>query len=678
MDSQLEFSFEDQEFMEFLPQANANYQNRWADFNTHDPGVTIIEALKFSFEDMTYRWNQPVADLLENEKDVNALKGWSPNLLLTQYAISKTDYRRLLAITPAILNAVCQPKKADPSKGKPQLLKLLIATNPDTHLDHISLMKSLYQKRALGVYFTWNAKKQSFFYEKKVPIGVKLNVTFKAEQDNGVNRIVLTKEVADFLLPILEKVDYRQVSTNGYTLNQIFEGPFTSTVINPETLSKPCFRKQIIIAELYEKIQALPFVMHILNIEMCIVKNGAADGPYSSTVLPLDKKAFTCLGQLEINGAPIDLEDLANINSPLIESNFTENTHLSEYIDEVKDYENGKQKIYNGPISIEGKYRNIGAFRSLQLSFPENYGVGKNLDKVSNEDQKKVLEDRSKEFRTYLAFFDQIRGNINAQMGQFPEIFSYKNSYCKKKPPIKIFDLTGPDDPERSFYTDLDWPNQEEIPKPSEEMNRSFRQKRLNYLLAQQGFAFPNFNPFQFKEYDEKEQVIRVSKAKEDFLKSLWEEPTPVKIGVEATINPIFQSAMIQSLQKQIKILLFGTAEGDENKVFIFEHMFIQSIEQEKDMSMGVSVLIFDDQLSKGKRVADQPMAEVIIKELMPAYFHLHIQWKASNQYEKFIELINQTYPPYQTFYFGDHINKEKMKKLKNKWLNINGLSADN
>ena len=40
---------------------------RWTDFNTHDPGVTLLDVLCYALTDLAYRGNWSIPDLLGTE-----------------------------------------------------------------------------------------------------------------------------------------------------------------------------------------------------------------------------------------------------------------------------------------------------------------------------------------------------------------------------------------------------------------------------------------------------------------------------------------------------------------------------------------------------------------------------------------------------------------------------------
>ena len=45
----------------------------WTDYNTHDPGITILEVLCYALTDMGYRSSFPIQDLLAPRPEENSL-----------------------------------------------------------------------------------------------------------------------------------------------------------------------------------------------------------------------------------------------------------------------------------------------------------------------------------------------------------------------------------------------------------------------------------------------------------------------------------------------------------------------------------------------------------------------------------------------------------------------------
>ncbi len=68
----------------------------WTDYNTHDPGVTILEVLCYAITDLSYRANKPIQDLLANESGSLAGQFFKASEILPGKALTIEDFRKLL------------------------------------------------------------------------------------------------------------------------------------------------------------------------------------------------------------------------------------------------------------------------------------------------------------------------------------------------------------------------------------------------------------------------------------------------------------------------------------------------------------------------------------------------------------------------------------------------------
>jgi hypothetical protein len=91
----------------------------WTDYNTHDPGITILEALCYAITDLGYRTKFPVKDLLARPGD-NFAESIPPIFtardILTCNPWTETDWRKLLVDIEGIHNAwlvVCDRQEVD-------------------------------------------------------------------------------------------------------------------------------------------------------------------------------------------------------------------------------------------------------------------------------------------------------------------------------------------------------------------------------------------------------------------------------------------------------------------------------------------------------------------------------------------------------------------------------------
>ncbi len=79
----------------------------WTDYNEHDPGITILEALCFAITELGYRAGLPMKDLLTgNDGKISSSQAlFTPKNILTQAPLTSNDYRKLLIDIPGINNA---------------------------------------------------------------------------------------------------------------------------------------------------------------------------------------------------------------------------------------------------------------------------------------------------------------------------------------------------------------------------------------------------------------------------------------------------------------------------------------------------------------------------------------------------------------------------------------------
>lgn len=81
----------------------------WTDFNIHDPGITILEALSYALTDLSYRANFPIENLLAVPPDKYpdwACQGFfTAREILTVSPWTNADYRKLLVDLMGVKNA---------------------------------------------------------------------------------------------------------------------------------------------------------------------------------------------------------------------------------------------------------------------------------------------------------------------------------------------------------------------------------------------------------------------------------------------------------------------------------------------------------------------------------------------------------------------------------------------
>jgi hypothetical protein len=101
------FTFLREKAIEYIQQTATD---NWTDFNLHDPGITILEALCYALSDVGFRLNFPIGDLLTDENG-NLIENafFYADEILPSHAITINDFRKILIDLPLVKNAWIAP-----------------------------------------------------------------------------------------------------------------------------------------------------------------------------------------------------------------------------------------------------------------------------------------------------------------------------------------------------------------------------------------------------------------------------------------------------------------------------------------------------------------------------------------------------------------------------------------
>lgn len=85
---------------------------QWTDYNTHDPGITLLETLSYAINDLANRTAFDIKDLLaeDNGEAGKQTHFFAPKEILTTNPVSISDLRKVIIDVPGIKNAWLEPK----------------------------------------------------------------------------------------------------------------------------------------------------------------------------------------------------------------------------------------------------------------------------------------------------------------------------------------------------------------------------------------------------------------------------------------------------------------------------------------------------------------------------------------------------------------------------------------
>ncbi len=97
----------------------------WTDYNTHDPGITILEALCYAITELGYRTNFKIEDLLADKDGVIKNQTFfSARNILTNAPLTMLDYRKMIIDIEGINNAwIMYSKNVMDAAGYPEPLE---------------------------------------------------------------------------------------------------------------------------------------------------------------------------------------------------------------------------------------------------------------------------------------------------------------------------------------------------------------------------------------------------------------------------------------------------------------------------------------------------------------------------------------------------------------------------
>lgn len=442
----------------------------WTDYNTHDPGITILELLCWVITDLGYRNSLPVEDILATEE--NNLQNMHRQFLsalniFPSAPVTADDYRKLFMRIDGVKNAWMQ-KASQPviAKYKPQPVALRYATENEAVKDGEEIkfeLNGLYNilldieeshlskkdeiiKAVKQIYQHFRNLCEDLVAVDHVPtqeivICADVELLPKADPEETWARIVFAVE--EYLSPSVNFYSLQQMLDKRISSDEIFDGPvfeYATLPITTSTSSDQLFAKkgfidhkeikasslrtEVRLSDIMRIIQQLEGVKLIRSIafgfcgcdetDMLLI-NKAVDKNNWLLCVKEGHKPKLCLTNSVINFhkdvIPIDLKELdAKIR-----------------LQELKNLHKKKQEAAfteDLPMPL-GKYRDIESYNTLQNHLPETYGIGRTGLPDSASTERKAL---AKQLKAYLLFFDQVLANYFSQLVHVKDLLSVDNT----------------------------------------------------------------------------------------------------------------------------------------------------------------------------------------------------------------------------------------------------------
>lgn len=384
---------------------------QWTDFNTHDPGITILEQLCFAITELAYRSNFPLPDLLFASPHPG-LPG--PLEILTGDPVTRADLRALVLDLAETENAWVGPPPSatldvhyhegsqqlrlgvDTSElGAPTVeprgvLRVAVQTHDEfsgaAALDLVS--QQLHSSRLLG---------QDFEVDWLDSVDVDIQATIEvAALDDPVSTLAdIIAQIEDTLAPAAGFISLAEARARGSQLDEILAGPRLEHGV-VDQLPPP--RTSIFASDLIHAITNVAHVRAVRSISppMFEIPTGKVARLGSKSQLILQRAGLVIRADLQA--------------ARLIAAKRRRARKLSSSIGMDRSLE-----------PTPGRERKLARYHSIQRQLPAAYGVGP-LGLPGSADQTRRVQARQLE--AYLLIFDQLLANEFAQLAHAHELLS--------------------------------------------------------------------------------------------------------------------------------------------------------------------------------------------------------------------------------------------------------------
>ena len=595
-------SLDDLDF-EFLKKQGISYIESlagqlWTDYNSHDPGITILEAVCYAITDIGARINLPLEKLLA-EKD-------NPTFLTDQFLtadkalpikpVTANDYRKLFIDLPGIKNAWlkrhCKTVYVNCKEDTLSYQPFEIETNKQREFTLNGLYDVLIEidesnektcngdlKENIDIKEIIKCVRETYHEHRNLcedivnievvdpfPIAVCTQIEVLPDANEEKVHALVLQAIEQYLSPEIRFYSLKEMLDKGYATDAIYNGPILNNgFIDSKELEATELTKEVRLSDLIDIVQKIEGVDVIkdITINKCNGKKLENQGwniciTDNKKPVLCDKSSFSYFkGFLPLNINPEEVQGYRDELAAQTQSDI-------EFIA-------SQSKELELPI---GQYLDTGAYTTIQNDFPEVYGIGE----VGTKSNATIAEkSKAKQLKAYLLFFDQILASYMAHIEKVKEIFSINGELSST-----YFTQLVDNIKDREELVTNKYDNDEDLSSllfSNLDDGITRRNEILNHLLAR--FA-ENFSEYAFlmKQLYSTNKDEEVIKTKERFLQSYetlgCERPLSFNYYKQTPEN-LWDTNNVSAFQRRIALLTgntdFSRRNFSDNPLELYEEI---------------------------------------------------------------------------------------------------------
>lgn len=488
----------------------------WTNYNAHDPGITILEALCYALTELGYKTSFDIKDLLASD---NRSTDWSnffytAKQVLTSNPVTITDYRKLVIDTEGIKNAwvditsdyetllyVNIEKKTDAESRKYQLsftpqadneplrirglYKITIEYEDDIIADNKQELINATVRKKLNI----NRNLCEDFLTIR-PVNYELfrmEAEVKVKEGTDIEKInaKIFQVINNFFSPSIRFYTLEQMLKN-CSATEIFEGPsLKNGFIDTQDLEQSEKYMDIHLSDIINLIMNIPDVIAVLK---CVfpIETQSAFSDFTQWITNIKEKEKA--PKLDIDNSVITFFRSGDRHRSESEKQPDKQRVVNIYNFLQSEVQSSKLKNTETDIAVpDGENMEVSAYYPFQYNLPVAYGMQEKIFKGDNPKDQAGLSPRDRQIlqlRGYLMVFEQIMADYLTQLTNIKQLFSFDSSIHQSFFPQP---LAGIHDMENLF---VNYKKYHEDLLKLVETDQHFLKKRnelVNHLLARLG-----------------------------------------------------------------------------------------------------------------------------------------------------------------------------------------------
>lgn len=433
--SSMDYAFLRAEGMKWIERYSSDL---WTDYNTHDPGITIMELLSYAITDLGYRTSFPLKDILSTSKSNKQnfkSQFYSARKILPTRPVTEIDLRKLFIGADGVKNAWLL--KAEESLFVDFKNEHIVAVKPDHDKYDEFKLNGIYDvKVELDMKYKdgtdWDDEKRQQVFddlrqcfhkhrnlcedlrnielvdEQKIRICADVEIQPTANAFEVYGEILY--RVQNYLSPdvkqytLAEMRELKKSNGESYRMDEIFSGPVLKYGFIPdEEVKRSGLKRKILLSDI---ISIMMDVEHVIAVKEVKFNFCNEDKELKNEwVLCIDKgkKPGLCLDKMALHF----YKDVVPVNA-------NKQKAIDLFREKMEtDRLAKKNKTYDDYIYAHGVDRQVNGYRSLRNDLPLVYGVSDH-GLPSHADE--LRRSQAKQLKGYLVFFDQLLGNYLSQL----------------------------------------------------------------------------------------------------------------------------------------------------------------------------------------------------------------------------------------------------------------------